>query len=119
MQLYDEQQRPLSFSEATSSWTERVFFAGYNAVKTRGGSIDASAMTPSWLRSIDSLTDVGWAKAFIPIGPWIYSKMLHPPLRSTLSDVLSIANEKTRVLAEMTRTNCLQYISGLSPLLLR
>lgn len=78
MQLYDEQQRPLSFSEATSSWTERVFFAGYNAVKTRGGSIDASAMTPSWLRSIDSLTDVGWAKAFIPIGPWIYSKMPRP-----------------------------------------
>lgn len=41
MQLYDEQQRPVSFSETTSSWTERVFFAGYNAIKTRGGSIDA------------------------------------------------------------------------------
>lgn len=77
MQLYDAQQRPLSYSESTSSWTERIFFAGYNAVKTRGGSIDASSMTPSWLRSIDSLIDVGWAKAFIPIGPWVYGKILH------------------------------------------
>ncbi|KAI0691028.1 S-adenosyl-L-methionine-dependent methyltransferase [Cytidiella melzeri] len=100
MQLYDERQRPVSFSETTSSSTERIFFAGYNAIKTRGGSIEAAGMSPSWLRSIDSLIDVGWAKAFVPIGPWIYS------------------NEKDRVLAEMLRTNCLSYISGLSPLLL-
>jgi hypothetical protein len=75
MQLYDELQCPLSFSETTSSWTERVFFAGYNAIKGRGGSIDSPAMIPSWLRSLDSLTDVGWTKIFVPIGPWIYSKI--------------------------------------------
>lgn len=74
MQLYDEQQRPVSFSEASSSWTEKVFFAGYNAMKTKGGSIDSPSMSPSWLRAIDSLTEVGWAKVFIPLGPWIYSE---------------------------------------------
>lgn len=77
MQLYDEQQRPVSYSQATSSWTERVFFAGYNAMKSRGGSVDAASMTPSWLRSDDSLADVGWAKVFIPIGPWIYGEIWH------------------------------------------
>ncbi|KIP12259.1 hypothetical protein PHLGIDRAFT_328195 [Phlebiopsis gigantea 11061_1 CR5-6] len=100
MQLYDEERRPLSYSEADASWTQRVFFAGYNASKNKGGNIDCPTMNPTWLRSIDSLTDVGWDKVFIPIGPWIY------------------ANEREKVLAEMLRSNCLGYISGLEPLLM-
>lgn len=76
MQLYDEDQRPMSYADSTSSWIQRIFFASYNAMKTRGGSIDSPSMSPTWLRDINSLTDVGWAKVFIPIGPWIYSKPL-------------------------------------------
>ncbi|THG99963.1 hypothetical protein EW026_g2493 [Hermanssonia centrifuga] len=79
----------------------RMFFAAYNAMKTKGGSIDSPSMSPTWLRGVDTLTDVGWDKTFIPIGPWIYG------------------NEQERVLAEMLRKNCLAYISGMGPLLLR
>ncbi|KAI0723973.1 S-adenosyl-L-methionine-dependent methyltransferase [Cerioporus squamosus] len=52
MQLYDEWQEPLAYSEQGSpdhSWVHSIFFAGYNAMKTRGGSV------------------------FIPIGPWRYA----------------------------------------------
>lgn len=75
MQLYDEEKRPVSFTEATASWTERVFFASYNAMKTKGSSTDSASMSPTWLREIHSLTDVGWTKYFIPIGPWVYGKL--------------------------------------------
>lgn len=74
MQLYDEQKRPISFSEPSSTWTGRMFFAAYNAMKTKGGSIDSPSMSPTWLRGVDTLTDVGWDKTFIPIGPWIYGE---------------------------------------------
>lgn len=76
MQLYDELKQPLQFSHTESSWVHRVFFAGYNAMKTKGGTIDSPIMSPTWLRSIDSLTDVGWDKTYIPIGPWIYGEIL-------------------------------------------
>ncbi|PCH37869.1 S-adenosyl-L-methionine-dependent methyltransferase [Wolfiporia cocos MD-104 SS10] len=102
-QLYDEDQRPMPLSdhgEPGFSWCHRVFFASYNAMKTRGGSIDSPSMSPTWLRAIDSLTDVGWHKIFIPMGPWHY------------------ADERERVLSELCRENCLRYISGLTPLLL-
>lgn len=75
MQLYDEWQEPLAYAEEGTpefSWTHRVFFAAYNAMKNRGASIDACSMTPTWLRAVESLTDVGWHKIFIPIGPWRY-----------------------------------------------
>ena len=76
MQLYDEWQEPLAYSEQGSpnfSWLHSIFFAGYNAMKTRGGSVDSPSMNPTWLRNIDAFTDVGWHKVFIPIGPWRYS----------------------------------------------
>ncbi|KAK7693742.1 hypothetical protein QCA50_003314 [Cerrena zonata] len=79
MQLYDEHRKPISFAEPGQpgfSWTHRVFFAGYNAMKNRGGNIDSPSMSPTWLRAIDSLTDVGWHKVFIPVGPWTYRKSL-------------------------------------------
>lgn len=78
MQLYDEHQVPLAYAEQGTpgfSWTTRVFFAAYNAMKNRGGSIDSSLMSPTWLRAIDTFTDVGWHKIFIPIGPWRYGKL--------------------------------------------
>ncbi|KAI0807727.1 S-adenosyl-L-methionine-dependent methyltransferase [Fomes fomentarius] len=103
MQLYDEWQEPLAYAEEGSpgfSWTHRVFFAGYNAMKNRGGSIDSTSMSPSWLRAIDAYTDVGWHKVFIPIGPWRY------------------ADYRERVLAEMLREDCLRYIGTMAPLLL-
>jgi len=103
MQLYDEWKRPLSFAEPGQpgfSWTHRIFFAAYNAMKKRGGSIDSPSMSPTWLRAIDSLTDVGWHKIFIPIGPWHYE------------------DERSKALAEMLRANSLSFISGLKPLLL-
>ena len=88
MQLYDEWQEPLAYVEQDSpdfSWTHRVFFAAYNAMKNRGGNIDSPTLSPTWLRSIDLLTDVGWDKAFIPMGPWIYGtysyKFLAPRLK--------------------------------------
>lgn len=77
MQLYDEWQEPLAYADEGSpgfSWTHRIFFAGYNAMKNRGGSIDSTSMSPSWLRAIDAYTDVGWHKVFIPIGPWRYGE---------------------------------------------
>lgn len=77
MQLYDDQQRPMPFKtlgEPGFSWTHKVFFASYNAMKSRGSSVDPPLMNPTWLRSIDSLTDVGWDKIYIPIGPWMYSR---------------------------------------------
>ena len=83
MQLYDEYQEPLAYTEQGSpdfSWTHRVFFAAYNAMKNRGGSIDSASMTPTWLRAIDSYTDVGWHKIFIPIGPWRYGASSQRPL---------------------------------------
>ena len=75
MQLFDEFQEPLAFAEEGSpdfSWTQRVFFAAYNAMKNRGGSIDTPSMAPTWLRAIDDYTEIGWHKVFIPIGPWRY-----------------------------------------------
>ncbi|KAM5532078.1 hypothetical protein V8D89_014242 [Ganoderma adspersum] len=103
MQLYDEHQVPLAYAEQGTpgfSWTTRVFFAAYNAMKNRGGSIDSSVMSPTWLRAIDAFTDVGWHKIFIPIGPWRY------------------ADQRERALTEMLRDDCLRYISGMAPLLL-
>ena len=78
MQLFDEQKSPLPFSEPSASATNRIFFAAYNAMKKRGGSIDSSSMSPTWLREIGSLSDVGWHKVFIPIGPWIYGEHALP-----------------------------------------
>lgn len=100
MQLYDDQKQALPFIEPCVSATHRVFFAAYNAMKARGSCTDSPSMTPSWLRNVETLTDVGWHKVFIPIGPWMY------------------ANERERVLAEMLRSNTLAYISGMKPLLL-
>ncbi|PIL24243.1 hypothetical protein GSI_13996 [Ganoderma sinense ZZ0214-1] len=103
MQLYDEHQVPLAYAEQGTpgfSWTTRVFFAAYNAMKNRGGSIDSSVMSPTWLRAIDAFTDVGWHKIFIPIGPWRY------------------ADQRECALTEMLRDDCLRYISGMAPLLL-
>lgn len=121
MQLYDERRQPLQYAERDASWTHRVFFAAYNAMRNRGGSIDSPSMSPTWLRSVDSLTDVGWDKVFIPIGPWIYGEKdctrLSTPTRPLTAR--AVANDKERVLAEMLRANTLAYISGLGPLLLR
>lgn len=102
-QLYDEHRRPMPLSELGTpgfSWVHKVFFATYNAMKNRGGSPDSPNMNPTWLRTIDSLTDVGWHKAFVPMGPWRYD------------------DEREKVLSELCRENCLRYISGLAPLLL-
>lgn len=119
MQLYDEQKRPVSFSDPTSSWTHRIFFASYNAMKNRGGSIDSPSMSPTWLRGINSLTDVGWHKAFIPIGPWIYGERIFLGVSRPHGSDGRPGNDREKLLAEMLRTNCLAYISGLGPLLLR
>lgn len=79
-QLYDEYKRPMPLSDPDTpgfSWIHKVFFATYNAMKNRGGSPDSPSMNPTWLRAIDSLTDVGWHKVFIPMGPWRYGSF-HP-----------------------------------------
>ncbi|OCH94926.1 S-adenosyl-L-methionine-dependent methyltransferase [Obba rivulosa] len=102
MQLYDEDRQPLSYNPNSPgcSWTQKVFFSAYNAMKNRGGNIDSPSMSPQWLRAIDGLTDVGWHKIFIPIGPWRQFD----------------AREAT--ISELLRADCLKYISGLAPLLL-
>lgn len=103
MQLYDEDKRPMSFVEQGQpgfSWTHKIFFAAYTAMKNKGGSVDSPAMGPTWLREVETLEDVGWQKVFIPIGPWYYE------------------DERSRIVAEMLRVNSLSYISGLGPLLL-
>ncbi|RDX56492.1 S-adenosyl-L-methionine-dependent methyltransferase [Lentinus brumalis] len=103
MQLYDEWQEPLAYSAQGSSdfsWLHSVFFAGYNAMKTRGGSVDSPSMNPTWLRNIDAFTDVGWHKVYIPLGPW------------------RCGDERELLLAEMLREDCLRYIAGLGPYLL-
>ena len=85
MQLYDEERQPLQYSERDSSWTQRIFFAAYNAMRNRaGGSIDSHSMSPTWLRAVDSLTEVGWDKVFIPVGPWIYGENGGTTLASTV-----------------------------------
>ena len=93
MQLYDERRRPLQYTERDASWTHRIFFAAYNAMRNRGGSIDSPSMSPTWLRSVDSLTDVGWDKVFIPIGPWIYGEKDSTRCRiiHTVADYLSVS----------------------------
>ncbi|KAI8989708.1 S-adenosyl-L-methionine-dependent methyltransferase [Trametes punicea] len=104
MQLFDEWQQPLAYVEEGTpgfSWTHRMFFAAYNAMKNRGGSIDSPSMCPTWLRAIDAYTDVGWHKVFIPIGPWRPN-----------------SSPRERLIAEMLREDCLRYIDGLTPLLL-
>lgn len=87
MQLFDEFQEPLAFAEEGSpdfSWTQRVFFAAYNAMKNRGGSIDTPSMAPTWLRAIDDYTEIGWHKVFIPIGPWRYCEwVIACPIHNT------------------------------------
>lgn len=103
MQLYDEDENAISLVEEGKpgySWTHKVFFSAYTAMKNRGGNIDSPSMSPTWLRAIDSLTDIGWHKIFIPIGPWRY------------------ANQKEKLLAEMLLADCLSYIAGMAPLLL-
>lgn len=118
MQLYDDQKQALPFIEPCVSATHRVFFAAYNAMKARGSCTDSPSMTPSWLRNVEALTDVGWHKVFIPIGPWMYGELLPIAVYYTRHDA-STANERERVLAEMLRSNTLAYISGMKPLLLR
>ncbi|KAJ3553866.1 hypothetical protein NM688_g3394 [Phlebia brevispora] len=118
MQLYDEQKRPISFSEPNPSWTHRIFFAAYNAMKNRGGSPDAPSMSPTWLRAIDSLTDVGWHKVFVPIGPWIYGERSYTDRARPHGSNREAANEREKILADMLRTNCLAFISGMGPLLM-
>ncbi|KAI0748536.1 S-adenosyl-L-methionine-dependent methyltransferase [Daedaleopsis nitida] len=103
MQIFDEWQEPVAFTEEGEpefSWVHRVFFAAYNAMKARGGSPDSPSMCPTWLRAIDSFTDVGWHKVFIPIGPWRF------------------ADHRERIITEMLRDDCLRLIAGLAPLLL-
>ncbi len=124
MQLYDEWQEPLAYSAQGSSdfsWLHSVFFAGYNAMKTRGGSVDSPSMNPTWLRNIDAFTDVGWHKVYIPLGPWRCggSSILlfpFPPLRVLMTPA---GDERELLLAEMLREDCLRYIAGLGPYLLR
>jgi len=102
-QLYDEHKRPMPLSEPGTpgfSWIHKIFFATYNAMKNRGGSIDSPSMNPTWLRAMDNLTDVGWHKIFVPMGPWRYD------------------DEREKELSELCRLNCLSYISGLAPMLL-
>ena len=80
MQLYDENENPISLAEEGKpgfSWTHKVFFSAYTAMKNRGGNIDSPSMNPTWLRAIDSLTDIGWHRIFIPIGPWRYGESGH------------------------------------------
>ncbi|KAI0672942.1 S-adenosyl-L-methionine-dependent methyltransferase [Trametes maxima] len=104
MQLFDEWHQPLPYMEEGTpgfTWTHRVFFAAYNAMKNRGGSIDSPSMCPSWLRGVDAFTDVGWHKIFIPMGPWPQS-----------------SDPRERLIAEMLREDCFRYIAGLAPLLL-
>lgn len=120
MQLFDEDENPISLVEEGKpgfSWTHKVFFSAYTAMKNRGGNIDSPSMSPTWLRAMDSLTDVGWHKIFIPIGPWRYSES--PKMLVRLLSEHAPANQKEKVLAEMLRADCLSYIAGMAPLLLR
>lgn len=121
MQLYDEQRQPLQYTEQDASWVQRIFFAAYNAMRNRGGCMDSNYMSPTWLRSVESLTDVGWDKVFVPIGPWIYGEKDSTAWSPTIWSLItrSVANDKERVLAEMLRANTLAFISTLGPLLLR
>ena len=136
MQLFDENENPISLSEEGKpgfSWTHKVFFSAYTAMKNRGGNIDSPSMSPTWLRSIDCLTDIGWHKVFIPIGPWRYGESPSAPVWRDGKRVLTlrlatasrrawptaIANQKDKALAEMLRADWLSYISGMAPLLLR
>ena len=121
LQLYDEDRRAIAYSQPQSSSTQRLFFATYNAMKNRGGSVDSPYMSPTWLRGVESLTDVGWQKEFIPIGPWIYGKGLATNIvrRPKLKLATNTGSEGERLLAEMLRRNTLGFISGMGPLLLR
>lgn len=122
MQLYDEWQEPLAYSEQGSpnfSWVHSVFFAGYNAMKSRGGSVDSPSMNPTWLRNIDAFTDVGWHKVFIPIGPWRYGGSNKCYGRFFIMFMACAGDQRELVLAEMLREDCLRYIAGLGPYLLR
>ena len=98
LQLYDEHQQPLAYAEQGTpgfSWITRIFFAAYNAMKNRGGSIDSPFMSPTWLRAVDSFTDVGWHKVFIPIGPWRCGKhFLKSPFRCSLATQRTSENER-------------------------
>ncbi|KZT26554.1 S-adenosyl-L-methionine-dependent methyltransferase [Neolentinus lepideus HHB14362 ss-1] len=104
MQLYDESREPLPALEPGEpgfSWTQRIFFSAYNAMKSRGGSIDSPNLSSKWLQEDGHFTNIGWTKIFIPIGPWVES-----------------ASPRERQMAEMLRTNCLTHINGMAPLLL-
>lgn len=75
MQVFDEDKQPIAYAEEGQpgfSWTQRIFFASYNAMKNKGGSVDSPSMNPTWLRAINTFTDIGWHKVFIPMGPWRY-----------------------------------------------
>ena len=120
LQLYDEHQQPLAYAEQGTpgfSWITRIFFAAYNAMKNRGGSIDSPFMSPTWLRAVDSFTDVGWHKVFIPIGPWRCGKLFFGVAVSML--IGYAADHRERTLSEMLREDCLRFILGMGPLLLR
>ncbi|KAF8590068.1 S-adenosyl-L-methionine-dependent methyltransferase [Ramaria rubella] len=102
MQLYDEHQQPLPVSEPGDelfSWTQRVFHATYNSMKTRGSQVDTPSLLPLWLSRMDEVHNVGWLKIFIPLGPWKKSD----PREEALSDML--------------RTNALMHMMGMRPLL--
>ncbi|EPQ58002.1 S-adenosyl-L-methionine-dependent methyltransferase [Gloeophyllum trabeum ATCC 11539] len=104
MQLYDESKEPLAALEPGEpgfTWTQKVFFAAYNAMKNRGGCIDSPTLTPRWLQEDGHFTNIGWNKIFVPIGPWVET-----------------ASPRERQMAEMMRTNTLTHINGMAPLLL-
>ncbi|KAF8512272.1 S-adenosyl-L-methionine-dependent methyltransferase [Gautieria morchelliformis] len=102
MQLYDEQQQPLPVAEPGEepfSWTQLVFHATYNSMKTRGSQVDTSSLLPLWLSRMEELENAGSQKIFIPLGPWRKGD----PREEAVSDML--------------RTNALMHLMGMRPLL--
>jgi len=103
MQLYDEHKQPLPVAEPGDelfSWTQRVFHATYNAMKSRGSQVDTPSLLPIWLSRMDNLENIGSLKIFIPLGPW------------------RKGDPREEALSEMLRTNGLMHMAGMKPLLL-
>jgi len=102
MQLYDENKQPLPIAEPgeeSFSWTQLVFHATYNSMKTRGSQVDTPALLPLWLSRMDQLENVGSLRIFIPVGPW------------------RKGDAREEALSDMLRTNALMHIAGMRPLL--
>lgn len=89
----------------SGSWTARVLFEAYQALKRTGASVEAGLMHERWLKEIPGFVNVRIEKLYNPIGAWMAG--------SNEADT-----RRLRRIGELMEQNTKDLIIALRPLLL-